>query len=523
MAYRPAQTEPPGELLAEVRKEVEAGLYSSTKTALDDYQRQLDYLNAQNFAHLERREGEEHRDFRKRPKQFSHITRKAVRALARLYAPGPERKLAPPETEGETPSVAHDFLVELVYRKQHINAVLQRVDQLATLHGVCAVQPVPTNDPDDPIRLDLWGRNEFVPFFADEDYRKPKVVVTRSVQERGPKCRRLYRIWDEKAVQTYTTEWVDRERFGVEYWRGTAATLVQAESGSHPYGVLPFAFFFNSMPVDSFDGSGIGQALAHANSEMDRMLSDTAEILQTFLAPKMYGVNLAESFRWRDRVDGIIPLPWRVSPDDGGMVPEIRFAQPTLDMEQSWLHLEKYGNQVFEDLDVPIKAVRGESHWEASGIAIVVSMAPLLQYLRDRQTPFAAYEQDLARVTLTVAGRWYGSPELEAAASDELTLSWPPVSIPVPSQEVDSMFQSGLTMGIESPVTILMKRDGLTRELAERRLEEIAEDNAEYGGQRDGQGMQQGEGQEQGQGRQGKVSPPDGPAGEPEGEGEESE
>lgn len=510
MAFNPTKVQPPGELMEEIAREVRAGLYASTKSELQSYQTALDYMELRNQQHMERREAEELRDFLARPKQFSHVTRKAIRTLGRLYAPGPERTL---EAEG----LAGDFLIELIYRKQRINAILQRVDQLATLHGVCAVQPVPTGKPDDPIRLDVWGRNEFVPYFNDDDYRQPHAVVTKAVQYRGNKFRRQYRIWSAQRIETYYTDWLTMDFFTEAVWSGTQAVLSAEESGANPYGVLPFAFFFNAMPVDRFDGSGIGTALAHANGEADRMLSDLAEILTVFLAPKMVGTNLSASFRWRDRTDGIILLPERTPQDEGGKPPEITFLQPSLDVEQAWLHLEKYLNQVFEDLDVPIKAVRGESHWEQSGIAIVVSQAPLLQYLRDRQVPFGSYEQDLASLVLKIAGAWYQQPELLNAVEAELTLSWPPVSIPIPSQEVDATYEAGIRMGIDSPITVLMKRDGLTRAQAEERMAEIDKDNEEWGP--DDVYMQQGEGQGQGQDEQGDEGDPEDDENAPEDEG----
>lgn len=501
MAYSPTKIEPPADLLPEVRREIEAGLYERTRADLAAYDQQLDYLEMRNFVHLERRPSETEADFRDRPKRFCYVTRKAIRTLARLYTPGPARKFEGTSEDGETPatSAAASFLIDVVYERQHINALLQKVDQLATLHGVCAVQPVPTGKEDDPVRLDVWGRNEFVPYFTDDDYRNPAAIVTKSLEYRGKKARTVYRLWTDKRVDTFATDWFEHDpRAGGVVTR--AARHVPADSGDHPYGVVPFAFFHNSLPVDKFDGSGIGGALAHANGEADADLSDEAQIVQTFLSPKLFGINLSEAFRWKDRVDGVTVLPWAVSPDDGAPAPDVFFRQPTLDVEQAWLHVEKYLNQTFEDLDVPVKAVRGESHWEASGIAIVVGMAPLLQYLRDRQAPFGVYEQRLADLVLIVAGSWYDAPELTAFAGTPLELQWPPVAIPIPSQEVDAGYEAGLRMGTESPVTVVMKKDGLTREQAEGHLAQVAEDNERFSPQP--QEATDGQEQDQGQGRQ---------------------
>jgi hypothetical protein len=234
----------------------------------------------------------------------------------------------------------------------------------------------------------------------------------------------------------------------------------------------------------------------------------------------MYAVNLHESFRWLDRVDGITRLVAAVSMEDGGVAPEIKFAQPTLDTESVWMHIERYANQTFEDLDVPVRAVRGEAHWEQSGIAIVVSQAPLLQYLRDRQVPWGWYERDLARLILIVLGRYHGDEGLATAAQKiDLELAWPPVAIPVPTAEVDAGYEAGIRMGTESRITVLMKKDGLTRAQAEERAREIDDDSEAFKTPAQEQqdvlmqqaqefGEAQGEGQAQGQGQaEGKVTP----------------
>jgi hypothetical protein len=487
LAYRPDPKSPPGELLEEVRKEIEAGLYARTRGDLAAYQEQLDYLEGRNHLYLGRRLDETSAAWQARPKRFSHFTRRAIHALARLYSPGPERTLGSPEAgptdlprPGEPPpeTPAGAFL-RTVYERQHVNGVLQRVDQLATLHGVCLVGIVPTNDPDDPIRLDIWGRNEFVPYFDFDDYRKPRYVVTRTVQQRGLKVRRCYNLWTADALEVWYTDWV--EDFPGAFWDGTSARRSPAESGPHPYGVLPFVPFFNALPVDRFDGSGIGHALAHANGEIDRQLSDLSELIETFSVPKIIGVNVDASFRWTDRPGGVLLLPAAVSQEDGGPPPDLRAFQPSLDTESIWYDLRRYANQTFRDLDVPVEAVAEDAHWDESGIAKIVAMSPLLQYLRDRQQPWNAYENDLAHAIFTVAGTWYDAPELLAAASEPLTLAWPPVSIPVPSAEIEQGYETGLRLGIDSPVTILMKRDGLSEAQSIERLERVAAHNAMYG------------------------------------------
>lgn len=458
--------QPVAELLGTVRKEVHAGLYAETKAVHEECEANLDFYQCLNAKHLEKRPAEEPGDFQARPKQYSRITRRAIRTLAKLYNPGPSRT-----HENEA---ANAFIGE-VYTSNHFDAMMHRADRMATLNGVAAIQVVASGEPRHPVRLDLWGRNEFVPYFTDDDYRKPAVLVTKTLVRRDGKKRTRCQIWTTRSVETWYSKEVDQGR-PETMWGGTSVDQFSpAESGPNPYGVLPFAYVFNELPVTGFDGSGIGSPLREANQELDRMLSDQAQALQVFMTPRLFGVNLSSSFRWRDRIDGVTLLP-KLDPD--GAEPSVRPLQATLDVEQFWLHVERFANLTFEDLDIPIKAVRGEASWEESGIAIALKHTPMLEYLRARQREFAVYESDIASVVLTAIGTYLGIQDLKRAANEKLELQWAPPTLPIATSETDQGYQVGLNLGIESPITILMKRDGMTREQAISHLERVAEDNA---------------------------------------------
>jgi hypothetical protein len=453
--------------IRDITNEVQAGLYGPTREALAEFEANLAFFQCRNRAYLERRESEDLRDFQRRPKQFSRLVRKAVRTLSsKLYQPGPLRTI-------DTATDASELLNES-YKKQHINAVMSRADQHATLNGVCAIQVVASGIPEDPARYYLWGRHEFVPYFQDDDPLRPWCVVTKSIFNSGQKHRRRYQIWTAEEIQTWYTDWLDDDKRG--WWDGTAARLPgngPDEFGKNPYGVLPFAFVHNELPVDTFDGSGIGSPLREANSEIDRMLSDQAEALEVFAAPKMVGRNLAASFRWRDRTDGITRL---IPQDDDPAAPEpaVEFLQPQLNVTEYWLHIEKYANQTFEDLDVPIKAVRGEASWDKSGIAIVAEMSPLVEYTQRRQVLYGVYEESLKETTLAALGNYYGDARLLAASAEPITLAWPPVAVPI-TPERDQSLQWGLDAGIESRTTVVMQRYGMTEDEAVAHLERVAE------------------------------------------------
>src|SRR5262245_39480918 len=95
------------------------------------YERNAAFYRMENACYLPKREGEEPRDFERRPRAYLYLTRRAIRCLTdRLYSPGPTRKADDPACD--------KFLAD-VYRSAHINALWQRLDRLATLDGYGAV------------------------------------------------------------------------------------------------------------------------------------------------------------------------------------------------------------------------------------------------------------------------------------------------------------------------------------------------------------------------------------------------
>src|SRR5439155_16514472 len=99
--------------LDEIASEVEAGLPLHAERLVDAHDNE-EYYAGRNMAYLWRREAEDWRDYRKRPKRTSKILRRVVRALATIYSPGPQRQI----DEGNSSS---DAYLQEVYKHNHIN------------------------------------------------------------------------------------------------------------------------------------------------------------------------------------------------------------------------------------------------------------------------------------------------------------------------------------------------------------------------------------------------------------------
>ncbi|HWE35653.1 MAG TPA: hypothetical protein VG406_03710 [Isosphaeraceae bacterium] len=508
-----------------IEEEVRAGL-PTHRPRLDAARANADFYKLRNLAYIERREGEDVADYDRRPKRTSKLTKKAVDTLTGyLYSPGPTRDFeAPPAVAG---------LLRTVYEQNHINTVMHKADAYATVNDVAMLQLVGTGDPARPARLYVWGSEAFVPFFGDGNPLVPWAVCTITVITRGGKKRRKYEVWSAKERRVYTTKPVDwtysfatAGGLRAEYRPDLSTWVDQGgewSKGANPYGCLPFAFVFNRLPVDDFWDSGIGTALRQANAEVDRELSDLAEHVQWFLNPRIKARNVSANFRMKDRPGAPIHLTPRVAEENGGAPPDLEYMQATLAVEETWYNIEKFANLTFYELDVPLSAVRDDTDGPSSGLQVHAEQGPLLQYTRNRQPEFGVYENCVARMVARAVGGFHGAPAVVAAADAvEVALGWvaPAPADAGPARDESDAFE--LEQGLSSPVEVLARRRGISREAAREAAEQIKDDKdfwrtlfgvAPTGGEdvrsRPGRGEGRGEGLEgdEARGEEGAMTP----------------
>lgn len=463
----PAEPYTPAELvfLTKIRIEVEAALKTSEherKAASEN----LDYYHEDQERYIGRKPAEQDDDYRDRPKWCQPIVRRAIEVLGdHLYATGPSRKIE------DSPGA--DEWLEQAYVDNHVDALWQQADKLSTLNGTCALQVAATGDPDRPIKIHLWERSEFEVWAEPGDPLKPfAVVVIDRLDEQT-----TYTLWTRLAYEVYRTEKLAISQTA----GGRVATFIPGESGEHPYGVLPFAWAHDELPVRTFVGCGIGTPLRRANHSIDEALSDLANAIRFYGRPLGFTRNVSKTWRPVIRPGSFNDLPGREKSAGGpdGSDPEAFYLQANLDIAGIMSAIRDYANDTFESKGVPLSAVRLEQTGVVSGIAIVAEQAPLLTRAKKRQRPYGVYEHDLARVTLAVGGSYYDTAELAASADDlHMTLTWPEPRIPIPGPDRDQEDQSEIEMGLTSVVQVMQRRRGLTREQAIVAIEQIAEDGA---------------------------------------------
>lgn len=417
---------------------------------------------------LEKREAETDDDFQRRPKPTSAIARIAVERLCEpVYDPGPSRVL---EGGGE----ADGWLQRWLYGACHANAVLGEAEAAAVLGDCALLQVEATGEPARPIRVWLWRAHEVEVFTRDGDAQRPWAVVVRDQIPAGHgKVRSRYRVWSAEQFREYQTAPFD----GNDTSGGRRADYLIADE-PNPYGVLPFVVvrLKPAVTVSRFWEGGVGAALGRLNLELDRKLANMAEHVEGFLNPKAFARNVAVGSRWFDRVGSFIQLTSTRAAMEGesSNAADVFYLQAQLGVEQAWYDVRALADATLEELGLPLTAVRSDAATDLSGVAILAKTLPLEKRTRKRQAQLVEVEQELARLALLVAGRWYKRAALEAAASRELVVTWPEASFPLPTAERDASDDWELARGLTDPIELLARRKGITLAQAEALAGEIA-------------------------------------------------
>lgn len=472
--------------LDEIDGEVQAGLPLHAERLVDAFNNE-EYYAGRNAGYIPRREAEDWRDYLKRPKRTSKILRRVIRTLANLYAPGPSREL-----KGN--ASAAEFLEE-VYEKNHIDDLMMSADRKANMSSVVAIQAHMTGRSNKPIQLYLWGAYEFVVWTIPDDPTTVWAVCTINREREAAGAigqqRLRYELWSAAEHRVYFSRWVPVPT--AQYWVelqyrslfGQKAEFVRslsgdpAGSGKNPYGVLPFSFVHDEMPVSDFYEGGIGNILRECNAEVDREMSDLAQHSREYMDPDRFTTGVSPSWRREKRSGNWQALtPNKSTLEDGGVQPSAFLVQGQLATDHVWYNITTYQNSVLEELDVPLPAIRADLSQNLSGIAIVAKHLPLLERARMRQSRFTSAETDLARTVLQVAGAGYGIPALTQAAVDtELVVTWPAPKFALPSSDQDLQDTWMLDQGVKSLVDVVAERGGFTNDQAKEQIERVADDN----------------------------------------------
>lgn len=430
--------------------------------------KEWDYYCNRGAALVGPRAAEDPQDFAGRPKISVKILHQVVTKLAAgIYGRGgPCRRLTDP---------AADELYQRVITEHKMDRYLHRIDALTWLHGYSALQVLPQTDRAKleccPVQLRAWRADELY-VWTDDSGVCPEAVLTRSVFPRRRQIR--FQVWTAEELGTYYSNVGDLDLTG----SGTHEfTLSEGESGENPLGCIPFCFFHNDHPVDTFFTPGIGRPLSETSLACDRLLSNLHQALDVFCIPTQYADNLSVQARLYSRPGNVVDL---VPKDDTRDV-RVFFAQPVVDVESTWRHVQNILNSDLAGLNLPLTMDLEASTQPESGVALAIRwLAPMVDLFRGRQEQYKHHETCLARLVARVGGFATGTQALaDAAEGLKLEVDYPEPRLPIPSPERDLQDQTAIEQGWSSAIMVIQQRYGKTRRDAIEFLKQVQEDQAE--------------------------------------------
>lgn len=456
--------------VAKIEREILAG-HSNERKRLDCARKSLDFYN-RNFERYPVREPGQNSDGNRYPR-YSSFMRRVVDVLSGLlYKEGPTRSL-PDHPE------ASEWL-EHVYRSNNANAVLQKADALTFVADAALVEVQPSEDPDCPVKLQLWDASSFMVWESETD---PTAFDAVAVIDRFDGRRRC-RLWTADEVREYQTETYN------ELTKTSGATAFRRVSARpNTLGVIPFVPVHFELPTTQFWTPGPGEHLAAANDAINKRLTDLQDSCRFNLNPILFLSNFDAGYRPPSPLkpgDVINPPPSGDIAGNGTATPDAKYLQadPSF-VDAAWADCQSHIDHVLEMEGVPPVAIRMAESSVSSGAALIAEQIPLVNAAKHRQRKASVEEDRLAKVVLTVGAAHLGSQQVEeytvtsaalaaAAESPGLVLRWPALWPKIPGTEADQSDQWLLDNGLVSRTQLVMERHSLTEEEAEAYLEQVA-------------------------------------------------
>jgi hypothetical protein len=467
--------------LRQIHREIVEGNLRNERARLDEALYNLEFYRG-DFSRFPVRPPGQQQDPTRYPRYTPFLQRVVWALCQHLYARGPARRLRAPAGMPAAPYDAASRWLEGVYRRNCADAIWQEADRLTVVSGVAAIQVAAGPDPARPIRLRLWDASQFVVWEDPDEPTRPVAVGTIDLFDR----RRRLTLYTDAVKRVYVTQ-----KLGPDDAAGGMA-YQQISEAENPYGLIPFAFAWFHMPVGSdFWCGSPGCLLRNVNDGLNFGLTEGFDCVRYNLRPVVLLKNVRGGFRPPSpiRPGDVWSLPEMAdATGEGGGGADAAYLQAdSAFVAASWEDFRSYVDMVLEHVGVPPGTIKMEQASVASGVRVIADHIPLIQWAESRQRPFARYEDELAKLVLTVgAGHLGAQSDRDAlatadalgqvAADPGLVLRWADMYpyLPGPDRNADD----GWLLGhhLTSRTMVLMKREQLTRAEARQRLDEIAED-----------------------------------------------
>lgn len=426
--------------------------------------RVLDFYHLDGAKYVRRNDGDLGAD--RLPVETTGLTKRCVDVLtSRLYSPPPSRKILDDDA-------VSDWL-DATYRNNLVNHLFQEADRLATLLGVAAFEAVPSDDPVKPVRLYLWDYSQLILLPAADDATAISDVVTIDRLDETTR----YSWWSKDAKRTYTSK---KAWTGLETSGGRATVYRPELSHVNPYGRLPFGLVHHALPVTAATVPGLGSFLADAEEAVDAKRYAISLGVKKYFLPKPYVSGISPEWQPTDIAGEYMRIPTPITGAGGeGTSPTVGFIQASIDVEQGEHHVDRAIERTLEAVGVPLSIYRMNQSSSLSGDALEAEQKPLIDYSTARQEIFKLWENHVAEATCAVGGFATGDGRLvEAGRGVNLSTTWPADLVVTSGDEQDRQDRASLELGLDSLVSVTMRRLRLTsEEEALQHLIKIREDN----------------------------------------------
>lgn len=456
--------------------EIESGLTNSSRRR-DHARFNLEFSKLEFERHpTKNRDGRFQSDATRR---CSAIFRRVIDVLTmHMYRQAPTRRLPDPTVT--------EFLAR-VYKRQAMRARWKRADELTLIGGYAGFQFAGDEDPQSPVKINLWAAHELEVWTDPNDPREPFAVCTIDLADN----QRRYRLYTEDKIYTWeTSKGLQHEAQG-----GTLPKMV-GRPKDNPYrtprtdddpekGIIPFSFAHWWFPAEEFSTESPGDFLKLANECTNERLDRLGDSIPYNARPIGLAIGVDETWMPPRQIKpgDFIALPAQADVAGNGPVPTLSYLLPDLSyIEADWADLDKFINHTLDMLGVPEAMIRMVQSDAKSGLAIQAEQMPIVQWVEGRRGDWQDYEEDAARTCLIVAEshlREHGyaaeAANIQGTLQDwEFSLRWPSLYQQLPGPDKDRADDWRLQKGIADIVTILKEREGWTEEECFEYLEQLA-------------------------------------------------
>lgn len=388
-------------------------------------------------------------------KSTINLTRLVIRVLSQLYRKPPRR-----EIREATPDHVKIALRE-IWGNQ-FNLDLLAVDRYTRLLGTTAVRPF--YDPSSPGGIKLWA-------FLSHQLR----VIPDPA-----------RPWKPLAVIERHEPFANKQRIII--WTDKSFLLIKENGAAHglPHslGRIPITFFKDDRCFTSFFVEGRGRGLCDQNAVINAKLTDINEIeqFQGFAVP--CAVNPKE--------DQITVGPRRVLVFEPASKDEpwgLEFKSPDAPISELRAGIQDDMRNLLRQEQVPDAALGAEIGRRAlSGVAIRQAMSPIVSDNEERGLAFNPVEVDLADNMLRIksahesaTGGFTYNPKGD---QPHFTVDYQPIEFPTDIRDQIAQDEFDIAQGIETPPSIMRRRDPLKFKTHEEAVAAWEKNLAELRGER---------------------------------------